>query len=72
MGIDRGGSIGRGAFVFAGDLTGHATDAKAARATAPIRRVQCTGVRVQVVSVRAIIRRSRPVEQVGSSVPVLI
>ena len=33
MGVDRGGSFECGAFVFAGDLTGHAPDAKAIRAS---------------------------------------
>ena len=67
MGVGEGGSFECGAFVFAGDLTGHAPDAKAVPATVPVCRIQCTGERVQEVSVRATIRRSGPVVQVGSS-----
>ena len=51
--------------------THHAADAKAVRTIAPVRRVQPTGVRAQVVSARAIIRRSGPVVQVSSSVVVI-
>ena len=51
---------------------GHAPDAKAVRAIEVVRRIQFTGVRVQVVSVGTTTRRSGPVEQVGSSAPALI
>ena len=56
---------------FAGDLTGHAPDAKAVPAIVPVCRIQFAGVRVQVVSVRAIIRRSGPVVQFSGSVVVI-
>ena len=49
------------------DRTFHAPDAKAAPAIAPVCRIQCAGVRAQVVSEGTTIRRSGPVEQVGSS-----
>ena len=52
--------------------TNHAPDARAVIAIAPVDRIQSTGVRVQVVSVGTTTRRSGPVVQAGSSVPVLI
>ena len=58
--------------LYIGTQTRHAPDAKAVPAIEPVRRIQCAGVRTQVVSAGTTIRRSGPVEQVGSSVPVLI
>ena len=49
----------------------HAPDAKAVAAIVPVGRIQFTGERAQVVSERAIIRRSGPVVQAGSSAVVI-
>ena len=53
-------------------ITHHAPDAKAVRTIVVVRRIQLTGARDQVVSVGTTTRRSGPVVQAGSSVPVLI
>ena len=51
--------------------TRHAPDAIAVRTIVVVRRIQFTGVSVQVVSVGTTTRRSGPVEQDGSSVVVI-